>query len=37
VAVGVKGTNIISGSQQDGMFYIEVPENDSILVLRYSI
>jgi hypothetical protein len=35
VAVGVKGTNIISGSQQDGMFYIEVPANDSILVFAH--
>lgn len=35
VAIGVKGTNIISGSQQDGMFYIEVPANDSILVFAY--
>lgn len=35
VAVGVKGTNIVSGSQQDGMFYIEVPANDSILVFAH--
>lgn len=35
VAVAVKGTNIISGSQQDGMYYIEVPLNDSILVFAH--
>jgi len=32
VVVVVKGTNITSGSQQDGMYYIEVPANDSVLV-----
>ncbi len=32
VAVSVKGTNNISGSQQDGMYYIEVSDRDSVLV-----
>src|SRR6267142_906525 len=32
VTVAVKGENIVSGSQQDGMYYIEVPANDSVLV-----
>jgi peroxiredoxin len=32
VVVSVKGAPITSGSQQDGMYYIEVPANDSILV-----
>jgi peroxiredoxin len=32
VVVAVKGAPITSGSQQDGMYYIEVPANDSVLV-----
>lgn len=32
VLVAVKGAAITSGSQQDGMYYIEVPANDTILV-----
>jgi peroxiredoxin len=34
VTVAVKGENIVSGSQQDGMYYIEVPAKDSVLVFR---
>src|SRR5580658_8945630 len=32
VVVSVKGAPITSGTQQDGMYYIEVPANDSILI-----
>ena len=32
VVVSVKGAPITSGSQQDGMYYIEVPAADSVLV-----
>ena len=32
VSISVKGAQITSGTQQDGMYYIEVPANDSVLV-----
>jgi peroxiredoxin len=32
VVVSVKGAPITSGSQQDGMYYIEVPSSDSVLI-----
>ncbi len=32
VSISVKGAPITSGSQQDGMYYIEVPANDSVLI-----
>jgi peroxiredoxin len=35
VLVYVKGTNNTSGTQQDGMYYIEVTDHDSTLVFRY--
>ena len=35
VLVYVKGTKNFSGSQQDGVYYIEVTGADSVLVFRY--
>jgi len=35
VLVYVKGTKNESGTQQDGMYYIEVTPKDSVLVFRY--
>ena len=35
VLVYVKGTENFSGTQQDGMYYIEVKDNDSVLVFSY--
>src|ERR1700722_4229939 len=32
VSISVKGAQITSGTQQDGMYYIEVPANDSVLI-----
>src|ERR1700761_4239366 len=32
VSISVKGAPITSGSQQDGMYYIEVPADDSVLI-----
>jgi peroxiredoxin len=32
VKITAKGDNIVSGSQQDGMYYIEVPATDTVLV-----
>ena len=32
VSISVKGAQITSGTQQDGMYYIEVPSNDSVLI-----
>ncbi len=32
VSISVKGAPITSGTQQDGMYYIEVPANDSVLI-----
>ena len=34
VMVYVKGTKNISGTQQDGVYYIEVTPSDSVLVFR---
>jgi hypothetical protein len=36
VTIAVKGTNIVSGTQQDGIYYIEVPANDSVLTFSLS-
>jgi thiol-disulfide isomerase/thioredoxin len=36
VRVSVKGTGNISGSQQDGMYYIEVSDKDSVLVFWHN-
>jgi hypothetical protein len=35
VLVYVKGTKNVSGTQQDGVYYIEVTPKDSVLVFRY--
>ncbi len=35
VLVYVKGTKNASGTQQDGVYYIEVSAGDSVLVFRY--
>jgi peroxiredoxin len=32
VKIAAKGDNIVSGSQQDGQYYIEVPATDTVLV-----
>ena len=36
VAVAVKGSNKTSGTQPDGVFYIEVDNKDSVLVFSYN-
>ena len=36
VLVYVKGTQNFSGTQQDGMYYIEVTDKDSVLVFSYN-
>lgn len=35
VAVAVKGTKLLSGSQADGIYYINISDKDSVLIFSY--